>query len=113
MTGLADSVVARMARQRDLLATLNEQCGAIEVRATSPDRAVSVEVDGTGAMTALTMRGAATRLGADELAELIVNIAQTAAKVAVDRRDRIAEQFNLRFAELQNEPLPGSDGVSG
>ncbi|AKS31648.1 YbaB/EbfC family nucleoid-associated protein [Mycolicibacterium goodii] len=113
MTGLADAVVARMARQRDLLAAMQEQCAAIRVRATSPDRAVTVEVDATGAMTDLTMGGAATRLGAQELADLIVNIAQTAAKAAVDRRNHLVEQFNSRYQEMAREPLRASDGTIG
>ena len=103
MTGLADAVIARLAQHRDLLAALNEQCAAIKVRATSRDRAVSVEVDGAGSLTALTIRSAATRLDADALAGLIVNIAQTAAKSAVDQQKQLVDQFNSQSRELQIE----------
>jgi hypothetical protein len=109
MTGLADSVVARMARQRDLLHDLNDQCRAIRVRATSRDRAITVEVDGTGTLTGLTLRGPATRLGANELAEAIVNIGLTADRAAIDRRDQLFEQFRLDFECLASEPLRRRD----
>jgi DNA-binding protein YbaB len=108
--GLADSVAARLALQRELLQELQDQCRSIAVRATSRDRAVTVQVDGTGAMTALTLRGATTRLSADALAELIVNTAQTAAAAALERRNQLTEQFNGRFSALQQQPLRKWDG---
>ncbi|MCZ8380197.1 YbaB/EbfC family nucleoid-associated protein [Mycobacterium sp. CPCC 205372] len=112
MSGLADSVVARLAEQRDLLQDLNDRCSAISVRATSRDRAVTVVVDGTGAMTALTLRPVAGRMAADTLAELIVNTAQTAAAAAFDRRRQLTEQFNRRFLAAQNRELEMWDGSS-
>ena len=110
MNGLADSVVARLARQRDLLQDMHDQCRSISVRASSRDRSVTVEVDGTGTMTSLTLRGSAYRLSAKALGELIVNTSQTAAAAAFDRRRQLAEQFNERFHALQRQPLRKWDG---
>lgn len=103
MTGLADDVVGRLARARDQLADLNDQIAAVKVRVSSRDRSVSVEVDGTGSMTALTIRSAATRLAADELADLIVNIARTAAEAAVDQQRLLVERFATEFRVPQQE----------
>jgi DNA-binding protein YbaB len=110
MSGLADSVVARLAEQRDLLQDLQDQCTSITVRATSRDRAVTVVVDATGAMTALTLRPAASRLAADTLAELIVNTAQTAATAVFERRRQLTEQFNRQFQAARSRPLENWDG---
>jgi hypothetical protein len=110
VTGLADSVVARIARQRDLLHGLNEQCDAIRVRAATRNRAVSVEVDATGALTDLTLGSAATQLSPNELSELIVNIGQTAAKAALARRDQLVAQFQLEFERLRADPSADPDG---
>lgn len=109
MTDLAQAVITRLARARDLLADLNERSAAIRVRASSRDRAVAVEVDGTGAMTALTLRSTATRLPADELATLIVNIAQTAAKSAVAQQRLLLEQFGPELLGLQDDLTQHSD----
>ena len=105
MTGLADSVVARLAEQRDLLQDLHDHCRSISVRATSRDRAVTVVVDATGAMTALTLRPAISRLTGAALAELIVNTAQIAATAAFDRRSQLTEQFNGRFQAARTRSL--------
>ena len=51
MSGLADSVVARVVKERDLLQAFDEHCRSISARVTSRDKSVSVEVDGLGAMT--------------------------------------------------------------
>lgn len=109
MTDLANAVVARLTRARDLLADLNERSAAIKVRASSRDRAVSVEVDGTGSMTALSIRSTATTLPAEELATLIVNIAQTAAKSAVAQQRLLLEQFGPELRALQDDLARHSD----
>jgi hypothetical protein len=110
VTGLADSVVARIALQRDLLHGLNDHCEAIRVRATTRNRAVSVEVDAMGALTDLTLGSAATQLSPNELSELIVNIGQTAAKAALARRDQLVAQFRLEFDRLRAGPPQEENG---
>lgn len=112
MTGsLADSLIARIVRQRDLMHSMNEHCNNISVRVTSRDQTVSVEVDGTGTMTGLMLGEHAYRHGAEGLAKLIVDTAQAAAKVAMERRVQLTEEFNGELAKLQSDPLTRWDGT--
>jgi DNA-binding protein YbaB len=108
--GLADSVIARTAMQRDLIQTMNEHCQSIAARVTSRDRSVSVQVDGLGAMTGLWLGESAYRHGADALAKLIVETAQAAAQVALQRQNDLIRQFTTRMTELQQTPLTRRDG---
>jgi DNA-binding protein YbaB len=112
MTGLADSLVARIVKQRDLVAAMNDHCNSISARVTSRDRNVSVEVDGYGAMTGLWLGPAAHKLGADALAKLIVETAQAAAGVATERHRFLSEEFTSRLNELRQEPLTRWDGTT-
>src|SRR5690242_6668317 len=108
--GLADSVIARMAMQRDLMAAMHEHCQSISARVTSRDKSVSVEVDGLGAMTGLWLGDTAYRNGAGALAKLIVDTADAAAKVAVARQNFLIKEFNERLTALQQAPLTRRDG---
>lgn len=110
MTSLAQSVLARVAKQRDLLQALSEHCNSISVRVTSKDKNVSAEVDATGAMTGLWLGPQAPRLGADALAALIVETAQAAAKLALERQSYLIDEFNTRMEKLQKTPLTCWDG---
>jgi DNA-binding protein YbaB len=112
MTGLADSLVARIIKQRDLVQAMDEHCKSISVRVTSRDQNVSVEVDGLGAMTGLWLRPDAHKLGNDALAKLIVDTAQAAAKVAVERQNYLTEEFSGRMGELRQAPLTRWDGTT-
>src|ERR1700710_1755906 len=85
MTSLAQSVIARASKQRDLLQSMIEQSKTITARVTSRDRAVSAEVDGLGQLTGLWLGPPASRLGADVLAALHVGTAHRAAKGAAAR----------------------------
>jgi DNA-binding protein YbaB len=109
-SGLADSVIARILEQRDLMTAMNEHCKAISVRVTSRDRTVSVEVDGLGAMTGLWLGEHAYRNGADALATLIVDTADAGAKVALARQQHLLKEFNQRLTSLQQAPLTPRDG---
>jgi hypothetical protein len=108
--GLADSVIARTVMQRDLIQTMNEHCQSISARVTSRDKSVSVRVDGLGAMTGLWLGESAYRNGADALAKLIVETAQAAAQVALQRQNYLIKQFSARMTELQQAPLTRHDG---
>ncbi|OBI95840.1 YbaB/EbfC family nucleoid-associated protein [Mycobacterium asiaticum] len=111
MTSLAQSVIARAIKQRDLLQSMTEQSRTITARVTSRDRAVSAEVDGLGQLTGLWLGAAAGRLDPDALATLIVETAQAAAKVAAERYNFLLKEFTARMAELQKAPLVRSDGT--
>jgi DNA-binding protein YbaB len=110
--GLADSLMARIAKQRDLITALDEHCASITVRATSRDESVSVEVDGLGAMTGLWLSESAYRVGADALAKLIVDTAHVAAKQAIDRQSYLITEFTERMTALQQAPLIRRDGTT-
>jgi DNA-binding protein YbaB len=110
--GLADSLIARIAKQRDLIQAMNEHSRALSAKVTSRDSSVSVEVDGRGQMTGLWLGPNANRHGADALAKLIVDTAQAAARVASDRQNRLTDEFNERMAELQRSPLVRWDGTT-
>ncbi|MGV9801328.1 YbaB/EbfC family nucleoid-associated protein [Mycobacterium sp. NPDC003449] len=112
MTGLADSLLARIRRQRDLVQAMDEHCQTISARVTSRDQNVSVEVDGLGAMTGLWFGPSAHKLGADALAKLVVETAQAAAQVAADRQEYLSTEFAQRMHELDQAPLTRWDGTT-
>ncbi len=112
MTGLADSLIARIVKQRDLVQAMDEHCRSITARVTSRDQNVSVEVDGLGSMTGLWFGPNAHKLGADALAKLVVETAHAAAKVAADRQAYLTEQLHERMRELQRGPLTRWDGTT-
>jgi hypothetical protein len=112
MSGLADSLIARIVKQRDLVAAMDEHCKSISARVTSRDQNVSVEVDGYGAMTGLGLGPGSHKLGADALAKLIVETAQAAAGVATERHDFLSEEFSRRMSELRQAPLTRWDGTT-
>ena len=109
--GLADNLVARIVEQRDLLRSMNDHCNSISARVTSRDQSVSVEVDGLGTMTGLTLGDNAYRHGTEGLAKLIVDTAGAAAKVAMDRRNFLVKEFNARMTKLEQTPLKKWDGT--
>jgi DNA-binding protein YbaB len=112
VTGLADSLIARIVKQRDLAAAMDEHCKSISARVTSRDQNVSVEVDGLGAMTGLWLGPSAHKLGPDALAKLIVGTAHAAARVAADRQRFLSDEFNQRMTELRQTPLTRWDGTT-
>ncbi|WP_205873978.1 YbaB/EbfC family nucleoid-associated protein [Mycobacterium camsae] len=111
MTSLAQSVIARAIKQRDLMQAMNEQSRTITARVTSRDRAVSAEVDGLGSLTGLWLGPPASRLDPDTLATLIVDTAHAAARVAAERYNFLLREFMARMEELQRAPLARSDGT--
>jgi DNA-binding protein YbaB len=112
MTSLAQSVLARAVKQRDLMQAMNEQTQTISARVTSRDRSVSAEVDGLGRLTGLWLAPKASRLGADALAALIVQTAGAAARVALERYAFLMKEFTVRMEELHRAPLTRSDGAT-
>lgn len=112
MSGLADSLVARLLKQRDLLQAMNEECRSISVTVASADQAVKVQVNGVGAMTGLWLSRRATQIPATELAKLIVNTAKAAAQHALERQRYLGERFDERFGDLTREPLTRWDGTT-
>jgi DNA-binding protein YbaB len=112
VTSLADSLIGRIIKQRDLMQAMDEHFSSISARVTSRDTDVSVEVDGLGAMTGLWLGQNALHLGTDALARLIVDTARAAAQVAAERQNYLTEQFSERMRELHQAPLTRWDGTS-
>ncbi|BBX89045.1 YbaB/EbfC family nucleoid-associated protein [Mycolicibacterium boenickei] len=110
MTGLADSLIGRIRKERDLVQAMDEHCQSISARVTSRDGNVSAEVDGLGAMTGLWLGPAAHKLGADALAKLIIETAGAAAQVAAARQQFLSQEFAARLQELSEAPLTRWDG---
>lgn len=94
-----DDLERRAKHAVEALLTTNEQLEAHRVAATSPDGAVTVQVDGRGALIRIGLDEAAMNLHSSELAKTIVNLAQQAAATAVDAmRDAIGD-LQVRIAE--------------
>lgn len=110
--GLANSVIARINLQRDLMQAMDEHCKSISARVTSGDGSVSVRVDGLGSMTGLWLGESAYRNGPAALARTIVDTARAAAKVALDRQSYLLEEFNDRMKALAQAPLVRHDGTT-
>lgn len=110
MTSLAESLLERVKKQVDLLASLSEQVEAISVRVTSKDESVSAEVGTMGELTGLWLGPNAGKLGADALAKLIVETAQAAAQLGIDRQNFLFTEFGSRMEALRKTPLTCWDG---
>jgi DNA-binding protein YbaB len=110
--GLADSLIARICKQRDLIQAMDEHCKSISARVTSRDRSVSVEVDGLGSMTGLWLTESAYRNGPKALAKQIVETAAAAAKVSADRQAHLLNEFTRRLTAFQQSPLSHRDGTT-
>jgi DNA-binding protein YbaB len=111
-SGLADSLIARMVAQRDLLQEMDDRLSSVSGRATSPDGSVSVDVDGLGAMTGLRLDLQALELEPDALAKLIVDTAAEAAQVASGNQNIVIDELNDRMRALQEVPLTLWDGTT-
>jgi DNA-binding protein YbaB len=108
--GLADSLLARIGVQRDLMQAMDQHCKSISVRVTSRCGSVSAEVDGLGAMTGLWLGDSAYHKGSEALAKLILDTVQAAAKAAAERQAYLIKEFMERMSRLRQTPLIRSDG---
>jgi hypothetical protein len=112
VSGLADSLVARMVAQRDLLREMDVRFSSISAQIASPDESIRVEVDGLGAMTGLWLKPQALELESDDLAKLIVDTATSAAQEALDRQDLLINELNDRMRTVREAPLTLWDGTA-
>lgn len=112
MSGLADSLIARMVAQRDLLQEMTERASSISAHVVSADQLVGVDVDGLGSMTGLWLDSDALELEPDVLAKLIVDTAATAAREAIDGQDALVNELNDRMRAMQETPLTRWDGTT-
>lgn len=110
--GLADSLLARIAKQRDLIQAMDEHCKSMSVRVTSRCKSVTVQVDGLGAMTELWLGDSAYHNGSEALARMIVDTARVAAQTVADRQRYLIREFTERMSVLQQAPLVRRDGTT-
>ncbi|MET8878571.1 YbaB/EbfC family nucleoid-associated protein, partial [Nocardia sp. NPDC004604] len=90
MDELEDAVRRRLYRMRDL----GDDMAAIRVRETSPDGAVTVEVDGNGKLLDLEFSEAISRLAPSDFEKTLVDTAMAAARQAFAQRGELIEAFN-------------------
>jgi len=105
-----DALQARAQRQLNLMRDLGEKMAGVIVRETSPDGAVTVEVDGNGALVDLQLSGAVSSMKPADLERAVVDTAAYAAQLAFAQRGDLVEAFNEEAAEtLQSGAFLAND----
>lgn len=91
---LMDQLVARAQRNLDRMRDLGDRMAAIRVTETSPDGAVTVTVDGTGALLDLELGAAIRDWTPARFDEVVVGTAQRAVAAAFARHAELVTEFN-------------------
>lgn len=91
---LMDDLMAAARGRVDRLRELGERMSAVRVRECSPDAAVTVTVDGNGALVDLVLTPAVSRWTPEEFDEAVVGTARRAAALAFARRGELVTEFN-------------------
>ncbi|WP_327112646.1 YbaB/EbfC family nucleoid-associated protein [Nocardia sp. NBC_01730] len=99
MNEAMDALEARVHRQLNRMRDLGDQMAAIRVRETSPDGAVTAEVDGNGALCDLVFSDTISKLSPSEFERVLVATAGRAAHLAIVRRGDLVTAFNQEMAE--------------
>lgn len=94
MNDAMDDVVAGAQQQLERMRQLGEHMAAIRVTEKSADGAVTVTVDGNGALFDLQLTDAISAMAPTEFESLIVSTAQRAAAGAAARRGELVTSFN-------------------
>lgn len=94
MVDTMDELLARVQNQIYRLRDLGEAMGGVRAAETSPDGAVTVEVDGDGALLDLRCTAAISRLTPAEFEHTLVQTARAAAARAFAERGAIITAFN-------------------
>ncbi|WP_307610353.1 YbaB/EbfC family nucleoid-associated protein [Nocardia shimofusensis] len=90
MDELEASVRKRLYRMRDLVDEMSD----VRATATSEDGAITVEVDGNGALLNLSFQQAISTLSPDDFEQCLVSTATAAAAAAFARRAELVTAFN-------------------
>lgn len=100
VTGVSvmDELVARSERQLERMRDLGDRMAGVRARESSPDGAVTVEVDGNGALLDLVFSPLVNRLTPMEFEQLVVSTAQSAAARAFAQRGDLITAFNEQNA---------------
>lgn len=94
MNDAMDDLVAGAQLQLERMRQLGEQMAAIRVTETSTDGAITVTVDGDGALFDLQFTDAISTMAPTEFETLVVSTAQRAAAGAAARRGELVTSFN-------------------
>lgn len=105
-----DALEARAQRQLNLMRDLGEKMSAVLVRETSSDGAVTVEVDGNGALVDLRLSGAVSSMKPADLEQAVVDTAARAAQLAFAQRGDLVDAFNKEAAETLQSGASGPNG---
>ncbi|MGX7697869.1 YbaB/EbfC family DNA-binding protein [Gordonia polyisoprenivorans] len=108
MNSAMDELESRATTQLGRLHDFSDELARIRVRESSADDLITVEVDGSGAMTGLWLADGAGELGGARLGSGIVATAMLAAQRAFARRAAMTEDFTASFAELVQSRPDGS-----
>ncbi|MBF6167404.1 YbaB/EbfC family nucleoid-associated protein [Streptomyces gardneri] len=94
MVETMDELIARVQNQLYRLTDLNDAMKGIRVSETSPDGAVTAEVDGNAALVGLSFSAAISKLSPDEFEKTVVDTARAAAHRAFSERGELITTFN-------------------
>ncbi len=94
MVETMDELIARVQNQLYRLTDLNDAMNGIRVSETSPDGAVTAEVDGNAALVGLSFSGAVSKLSPEEFEKTVVDTARAAARRAFSERGALITAFN-------------------
>lgn len=94
MVETMDELIARVRNQLYRLTDLNDAMNGIRVAETSPDGAVTAEVDGNAALVGLSFSGAVSKLSPEEFEKAVVDTARAAAHKAFAQRGALITAFN-------------------
>ncbi|WP_039825333.1 YbaB/EbfC family nucleoid-associated protein [Nocardia testacea] len=99
MSEAMDALEARVNRQLNLMRDLGNELSAIRVRETSPDGAITVEVDGNTKLRDLSFTEAIAEMTPHEFESAVVATAGRAAHLAIAQRAELVNAFNSELAE--------------
>lgn len=94
MVETMDELIARVRNQLYRLTDLNDAMKGIRVSETSPDGAVTAEVDGNAALVGLSFSAAISKLSPDEFEKTVVDTTRAAAHRAISERGALITTFN-------------------
>ncbi|MEC3920350.1 YbaB/EbfC family nucleoid-associated protein [Nocardia sp. CDC160] len=89
-----DRIETAARRQMDDLNKLADAIASIRIRESSPDGAVTVMVDGRGALVELVLSDSISRLSPLEFEKLVVDTCQSAARSAFAEHGSLISDFN-------------------
>ncbi|WP_245545707.1 YbaB/EbfC family nucleoid-associated protein [Nocardia higoensis] len=95
---LMDELVANAQHRLERMRELGDRMSAVRVRQSSADGAVTVTVDGNGAMLDLVLTSAVSRWTPEQFDEAVVGTARLAAAQAFARRGELVSEFNAMLS---------------